>query len=205
MFRKEKLSVNAFNRYGVLFFTISFLGWCFEKAGRYIVYNSVTDRGFLTLPICPIYASSILIIYFLVGSPRNMRIGVYPSGEGKAEKVRCLFLNVILYFLFSVFISTAVELSVGVFFNEVLGVSLWNYENLPLNLGGYISLGYCVLWGALITLFMLFIWEPLHGLFGRIDGRVLFAVNGFFCFLMTADFIFNIIYIIKTGEHFNFL
>ena len=54
----------------IIFAAVSFLGWCFEKVGRLIVYGGIGDRGFLSLPVCPIYGYTVLLVFFLAGTPR---------------------------------------------------------------------------------------------------------------------------------------
>ena len=65
----------------LLFVLISFGGWCFEKVGRYFLYGSLGDRGFLSLPLCPIYGTCVLGI-----GPRNLE----PSGQDKNKSVMLL-------------------------------------------------------------------------------------------------------------------
>ncbi len=189
----------------LLFFIISFMGWCFEKIGRYFLYNSTSDRGFLSMPICPIYGFSALLIYLFLGSPYSPRIGVIKRHTGRLLRSVSFIVNILLYFLFSVAISTAAELATGVFFSEALGVTLWNYESQPYSLGGYICLGYSLLWGVLITAFMLTLWQPLAKWVSRIGKGRAAAVSAILCGLSVADLAFNLIYLLKTGSHFNFL
>lgn len=44
---------------------------------------------------------------------------------------------------------TSVELVFGLFFNVFLGLSVWDYSNIPLNLFGQVCLLFSVLWGFL--------------------------------------------------------
>ena len=44
---------------------------------------------------------------------------------------------------------TSIELIFGSIFNICLGMNVWDYSNLPLNLGGQICLLFSVLWGFL--------------------------------------------------------
>ena len=70
---------------------ISFGGWCFEKVGRYVVYGGVGDRGFLHLPLCPIYGISTALIFLLTGTPRETQgvVGrLITRAVSRAEKKR---------------------------------------------------------------------------------------------------------------------
>ena len=188
-----------------MFFIISFIGWCFEKVARYIVYNSGTDRGFLTMPLCPIYGFSILLIYLLLGTPYSPRIGVRGKRGGCLGRVAAFAADIFIYFLLATLIATAVELLTGSFFGGALGISLWNYESQPYNFGRYICLGFSILWGALITAFMLILWRPLYRAVGKADRYLLRALSLVLVFLSLADLAFNIFYMAKMGTHFNFL
>lgn len=195
----ERLTALGVGRSALIVFVLSFAGWCFEKVGRYLIYNSITDRGFLTLPLCPIYGFSVLIIYLLIGSPDIPAVGVRQSG------LVARLMNFIIYFLLALSLTTAIELVTGVFFKEVMGIPLWNYEDRFMDLLGYICLGYSLLWGGLISLFMLLVWTPLCRIVRRINHPVARVIGAFCLLLMTCDFVFNIIYAVKTGSHFNFL
>ena len=114
-------------------------------------------------------------------------------------------MNFIIYFILATLLITLIELVTGVFFAEVMGVSLWNYEDRFMDFFGYICLGYSLLWGGLISLFMLLVWTPLCRVVLKISRSAAHALGAFCLALMTGDFIFNLIYTIKVGSHFNFL
>ncbi len=192
-------------RVSILFFIISFMGWCFEKIARYFVYGSTADRGFLSMPICPIYGFSIILIYLLIGSPYSPRIGIRRDCGRTIGKILRFILNLLIYFILATLISTAAELVTGMLFKEAFGVTLWSYESQPYSLGGYICLGYSLLWGAMITVFMLWLWQPLCSAVWRIGKKRASVIALMLCGIAVADFAFNTLYAIVTGEHFNFL
>ena len=49
---------------------------------------------------------------------------------------------------------TAVELAAGLIINVWLGLGVWDYTGLPLNLWGQICLGYSLLWWLLCLIFI---------------------------------------------------
>ena len=57
-----------------LFFLLSFAGWCAETLYFLARWQEFADRGFLTLPLCTIYGSSALLVYFALGTPRGGRL-----------------------------------------------------------------------------------------------------------------------------------
>lgn len=138
----------------LILFSVSFLGWVMETTYCWILWNCFCDRGFLTLPFCTIYGFSVLAIYFLIGTPL--------SGGFLLKRCENKLLRFPLYFLLAAAIPTATELMTGFFFDKALGIRLWNYASYPFNFHGYICLKFALIWGALITLFMGFLFPPMQ-------------------------------------------
>ena len=167
---------------------ISFAGWCFEKVGRFVVYGAVGDRGFLWLPLCPIYGISVVSIYLLLGTPLSFRgvLGkrIRRTRLWRKSLARSKALRLSLYFVVVFFVATAIELVTGLSM-KALGVTLWDYSERFLNIFGVVCLGYSVLWGALITLFMGVLWESIYaaicGIPIKITVYTAFAALGFIC------------------------
>ena len=175
---------------------ISFIGWCFEKAGRYIAYGDVADRGFLTLPLCPIYGISVVAIFLLCGTPKHMR-GIL---GGKIRKTR-LWQRVIsnktwrkyaFYFLFVTLTSTLAELAVGLIF-KAFGITLWDYSGRAFNLFGVICPSFSLMWGVLITAFMALGWKPLYDLIHRIPVHIVKRAAFTLALAISVDFAVNLI------------
>ena len=150
---------------GLLFFAVSFLGWCMEKTYFYLAYGVNADRGFLTLPFCKIYGAPLLLVRAWLGMPYSADTP-YPAS----------ILRVILYALLASLIATAAELLTGVLFHDLLGIRLWSYKGYPHEYGGYICLQMSVVWGGLILLAMSFLWTPAERFLQRLPtGFSLFA------------------------------
>lgn len=184
----------------VLCVIISFGGWVFETVGCLIAFGALTDRGFLTLPLCPIYGISIIAIYLLSGTP------VYLSGPlGGRIRRTALWQRVVqnkkwrkyaFYFVFVTLLSTAAELVTGLAMKP-FGVELWSYEDQPLNLWGVICPTYSLLWGVLITAFMSLAWNPLSTLIAKIKKTVLYSLSLTLAVPIAADFFvkaFNLLF-----------
>ena len=67
-------------------------------------------------------------------------LGIYRINE------RLLFLPLLVRGLLSACLITAVELAAGCILNLWLGLGIWNYTEVPLNLWGQICLPFFVLW-----------------------------------------------------------
>ena len=55
----------------LMFMLISCIGWCMETVYVLLRFGHLSDRGFLSMPFCPIYGASILAVYFAVGTPQG--------------------------------------------------------------------------------------------------------------------------------------
>ncbi len=142
---------------------VSFLGWLMETVFAALPDGRFYDRGFLTLPFCPIYGLSVLAVFFLLGTPRE--------GGLLFKRVHRFALRLPLYFLLAVLIPTAAELVTGRFFVGQYGRRLWNYGGYSLSFGGgHICLWFSLLWGVLITLFMWFVFPALRRLVARLSS-----------------------------------
>ena len=198
----------SFSCYVWIFTILSFFGWCFEKVGRYLLYpaDPIRDRGFLSLPLCTIYGTCLVLIGFLLGSPnepsRWMK-RLLQKGEGLPKGLQWIF-RMLGYFIAAVLLSTAVELFTGILFWN-LGIPLWNYSERWGNLWGVICPQYSILWGFLITLLMSVIWRPLCRWIMRVPQRTRRIVAALMIVLMLGDFLFNCGYVIVTGKRFYFL
>ena len=152
---KEKTSrvFETLEKYFLLTMLLSFLGWAFEVCFVYIKAGRIKDAGFMTLPFCPIYGCSLLAIYFLGGTPDKGR-GMLADIENKA-------LRWASYALLAFFIPTLAEFLVGLFFDKLFCLRLWNYKGQPFNVNGYVSLYVSLGWSALIFFVMKYIFPFL--------------------------------------------
>ena len=148
------------SRYILLVATLSFLGWAFETGYMFLCSGKWHDRGFMTLPFCPIYGCALFSTYLLAGTPDE------PRALLKGVKNRVL--RYALYFLLAFFVPSAFEIAVGFVLDKGLGVCLWSYNGVPLNLGGYACVPVSLAWAVLIFLFMKFLFLPIKRLLGRI-------------------------------------
>lgn len=175
---------------------ISFIGWCFEKAGRYIAYQDTADRGFLTLPLCPIYGISVVAIFLLCGTPKHIR-GIVGNKIRKTKPWQKMIGNktwrkYAFYFLFVTLTSTLAELAVGLIF-KAFGITLWDYSDRAFNLFGVICLSFSLMWGVLITAFMALGWKPLYDLAHRIPVHIAKMTAFTLALAISVDFAVNLI------------
>ena len=77
----------------LLFLFVSFIGFTYETLLAIILKFNDLDRGFLNLPLCPIYGSGVILTYLVFNLPKDMRIFKYRISLNKR-------ITVYLYFLF---------------------------------------------------------------------------------------------------------
>lgn len=185
----------------LVFYFVSFIGWCGETLLFLVRFGRLRDRGFLTLPFCTIYGSCLTGMYLFIGTPQNGRLApLFAKAEGLRGAARpaakCGLYA--LYFLCAALLPTLAELAFGGLF-YAFGVRLWDYGYKKVHLYGLISPDQSLLWGALVTLAMRFAWEPLHAAM-RLPPRVRKTAAIVLTALTSADFLFCAAFLLITGR-----
>lgn len=158
-----------------LFFLISFAGWCMEMV-YCALFHAPSDRGFLHLPLCPIYGSAVALCFLLLGTPKRFRL-----------PVRNLFLRIVLYWLAASLLATGLEFFVGLFFDKVVHLRLWSYASYPLYVSDYVFLPLCAVWGLLLTFFLGVCLEPLDAVIRRIPTYFVRGIDSCLLFLALGE------------------
>lgn len=158
----EKISFFGFSLYEMclLFLVWSFIGWAIEVCVHALKMGEYSNRGFLSMPICPIYGIGVLIITVILG-----RFMAYP---------------VEVFFLSSL-ICTAFELAVGVLMKLIFHNMWWDYSDEHFNFKGYICLKVSIEWGfgCLIVEYFAEPWiEGIIGFIPRMIGVAVIIVMG---------------------------
>ena len=170
----------------LMFFTISFLGWCMEVVFCSSGFTRFYNRGFLTLPFC------------VRGILAN---AVERTSLKKGQKI---FLRDALYFLLTAAFATLFELVFGFAF-DALGVRLWSYRRFSFNYKGYVCLWFSLIWGFLITLFMSTLWHPLYKAVSRLPKKAAVFLNVLLWIAVIGDFSFNFAYLLIEKRHFELI
>ena len=111
----------------LLFFIYACLGWGCEVAFAAVKEGRFINRGFLNGPICPIYGFGVL--------------GVVMTLDPVKENVPLLFLG-------SLVLTTGIEFATGFILEKLFHARWWDYSDMPLNLMGYVTLPFSLVWGA---------------------------------------------------------
>lgn len=122
------------------FILYSFLGFLVEVAFARVVRAEKQDRKcFYFLPLCPVYGLGALLIL----APAHW---LYPYP--------------VLVAVWSAMAATGTEYIMSLFYEKVLGVSFWDYTQLPGNLRGRICPLFSAFW-SLLGLLSVYLIQPL--------------------------------------------
>jgi len=122
----------------ILTFSIyAFAGWVMETIYRSCLQRRLVNPGFLAGPLLPIYGFFATAVIWSSGLIGNV---TWPW-----------------QFAWFVFLSTLLEYVAGWFFERFYHLQLWDYQSIPFNLHGRISLPFSLLWGVLGLIFYLII------------------------------------------------
>lgn len=121
--------VFGFSPYHILayFLIYSCIGWCLEVIYAAATTGQLVNRGFLNGPVCPIYGFGMILVLFLLTPLQG---------------------SILLLYIGGVILPSALELVGGWLLYKVYHTRWWDYSDFPFNIGGYICLEFCLLWGV---------------------------------------------------------
>ncbi len=140
-FKIEKLSavILEFVLYG-------FIGWTYETVITSISWGRFADRGWLHLPICPIYGFCAFFLLLILGRLKSIP----------------------LIFLAGTAVTTAAELAASYLLELFTDERLWDYYDWKFNFDGRVSLFSSLIFGAMCVLLI----KVLHPAAIRITGKM---------------------------------
>ncbi|MCM1022508.1 MAG: putative ABC transporter permease [Prevotella sp.] len=109
-----------------MFIFWSFIGWGIEVCWMTLETGEYQNRGFLNMPICPIYGFGVIMVTVLF---------------------RPVSHTVIPLFIVTSILCTSFELFVGLGMEKLFGARWWDYSHERYNYKGYICLKISILWG----------------------------------------------------------
>lgn len=113
------------------FWTYSFLGYLLEKGFAAATHaRQQTRKGFLLLPLCPVYGLAVTAVLAL---PPELTA----TFGGR--------------FFWGGLTATAVEYAVHLLYDRLLRVRFWDYSGLPGNLVGRVCVPFSAVWGLLLA------------------------------------------------------
>ena len=113
-----------------LFLVYAFLGWCAEVIYAAVTTGRIINRGFLNGPVCPIYGVGM--------------IGVLTLLAPFSDNTPALFITGLL-------LCSLIELVGGWALKQFFHTRWWDYSMRPMNIGGYVCLGFSIVWGLAVV------------------------------------------------------
>ena len=172
----------------------SFIGYVVENLFK-LVMNGYVDNRYMFLPFLLGYGLFIAAIGILIGTPNNF----FPLLKRQTRlKKPAAYL---LYFALAAILVSVGELALGYAVEAIGGFNYWDYSKLPLNFTKYTSLPTSVGFGAIITAFMGFVYEPAIRFFENKKGSHAWRVISIgLISLLVIDFFASFVIMIKTGK-----
>ena len=128
------------DKYIILFFAFSFLGWLMEVMVVIFKERKIVNRGFLIGPCCPIYGFGGPIMTLLLQNIKN---------------------NPIILFLLSLLICSVLEYGTSYVMEKLFHARWWDYSNRKFNINGRICLTNMIAFGLLGCL-IIYILDPIY-------------------------------------------
>ena len=195
--RRSGIFGYEFCHFFVAMIIFSFLGFWVENCTRMILIQ-VFDCRHQLLPFLFAYGLALLAIYAVLGTPDDLRffnIRIFRQ-KTRGKKV----LSHLLYFLIICAFIFGGEIAVGLIYEEIAGVVLWDYSNIPTHVTRYTSVITTALLGGGVYLLMNFAFRPMMRLIEKMGRRAAIILDSTLGALIVADFLFMIIYTFVTGS-----
>lgn len=161
---KKQMHSYTWNQWMLFFFIYCLFGWCFESSYVSLRQNKLVNRGFLRLPLLPIYGTGAVLILYITLPYKDTIWKVYLGG---------------------VLGATILEYITGLIMESIFKIKYWDYSNQKLHFQGRICLSSSLFWGVLSVLLTEYIHGPierfvlgLNGYVVRIIVLILFALVG---------------------------
>lgn len=173
----------------------SFAGFIWETVHVSLLAKELVDRSSLFGPICPIYGTTMVISYLLMGPPQAPKTFL--------KKTKGKWYQYLLYAIIAISLPTHVELVVGLGCEKLFNIRLWDYSHyvinlfdkeIPLHYKGYIALPISCIWLVLIFISMGFVFPMLLKLIEKIPLKKLKLFSIIFAVIMAVDIIAYIVF-----------
>lgn len=161
----------SFLQWVMFFFIYCFIGWCIESTIMSFDARKFINRGFLRLPLLPIYGFGAITILFVS----------LPVKESP-----------VLVYVFAAVTTTALELITGIIMEFLFKVKYWDYTDQQYNYKGKICIQSTLFWGflALLLTYNLHTW--IEKLVLKFSHTALLTTVIIISVLFVSDVIFSV-------------
>lgn len=152
----------------LFFFCYCFFGWIFESGYVSLKKRRFVNRGFLRLPMLPLYGTGAVMMLFVSLPVKDYLVLVYFSG---------------------VLAATALEYVTGWGMEKLFKMRYWDYRDQKFNVNGYICLSSSIAWGFLTIFLTEVIHKPVERLVLGISEGLAYGIVGIVGTVFVADVI----------------
>lgn len=149
------------------FFFYSFVGWIWESGYVSVCKRQLTNRGFLTGPMLPIYGSGAVVMLCATYPVRSSEIGI---------------------FILGMFAATLLEYVTGVAMEALFQVRYWDYSDKKFNIQGHICLSSSLAWGIFTLLLIRVVHPHVSALLEQIPQAICFGALIIITIVFAIDF-----------------
>lgn len=154
-------------QYVLCFYIYCFLGWCIESTIVSFEQKMFVNRGFLRLPMLPLYGSGSMVILIIT----------LPVREG----------NPFWIYLFGMIGSTILEYITAVLMEGIFKTKYWDYSKEKYNFQGRICIKASLFWGCLSLFLVYVVNPPIQSLVDKIHFVPLVIVDSVISAIFIAD------------------
>lgn len=150
----------------LFFFCYCFFGWIFESTYVSLKSRRFVNRGFLRLPMLPLYGTGAVMMLFVSLPVKDNLVMVYFSG---------------------VIAATILEYVTGWGMEKLFKMRYWDYSYQKFNVKGYICLSSSIAWGFLTIFLTEVIHKPIERMVLGMDSTLELMVVAAIGIAFTAD------------------
>lgn len=153
-------------KYFLLFFAYSVIGWCMETILKSIKARHFVHRGFLIGPYLPIYGTGVLLVTMLLDPFMN---------------------NLPVLFILSILVCGTLEYFTSFILEKIFHARWWDYSQRPLNLNGRICAETLLAFGVICTFVVTCINPIFFDFFNSFSPAVLHTVSAILAVILATD------------------
>ena len=155
----------------MFFYIYCFIGWVFESTYVSICKRRFVNRGFLRIPMLPLYGSGAIMMLLVSWPVRD---------------------NLVLTFIAGMIGATLLEYVVGVSMEAIFKVKYWDYSKQKFNFQGVICLSSSIAWGFLTIFMTRVIHKPIEKWVLSLPQGLLYGLTAGISVIFVTDAIISI-------------
>lgn len=162
---------NGFYEMLLMFFFWGFAGWLIECIDMRIEAGEFQNRGFLHMPLCPIYGVGMVIGSMALSGIRD---------------------SYIILFVFGVLFCSAAEYIVGGILESLFHSKWWDYSHMRFHIKGRVCLRNAILFGFGAIVVFRFVQPVVENVFHRIPLEMKISIIAIFSLVFVIDLFISV-------------